>query len=56
MTVPPTGLRIGAAYVGKPLHQQGLDADRIQAALLEKRTARPPSLVARALAPIVRWL
>lgn len=48
------GVRIGAAYIPK---QQSMTADqeRIQAALLEPKAARPVSRLQRLLGAILRW-
>lgn len=43
-----TGLRIGVAYVPRPMAVSG-DQERIQCALLDPRTARRPSALARVL-------
>lgn len=46
-----TGIRIGASYVPKPMPVQG-DAIKVQAALLDPRTARRPTLLER----LWKWL
>jgi hypothetical protein len=55
METTRTGITIGAAYVPPPHRMQG-HALKVQAALLEKRTLRPPSLLRRVLSPVWRWL
>lgn len=46
LTVTRTGIAIGAAYVPPP-QTPGSEAVRIQAALLESRTARPLTVLRR---------
>ena len=55
LAITRTGLRIGCAWTPPPA---GTDRDhqRLQAALLEPRTATPLSLAARVAGAIWRWL
>ena len=46
---------IGSAYM-RPLPKLDRDHQTVQAALLEPRTAQPATLLARVVAPLVRWL
>jgi hypothetical protein len=50
-----TGLRIGIAYMKPPARMQG-DAVKVQAALLEPRTARPMSRLRLLVGRAVAWL
>lgn len=56
MAVTRTGIRIGCAHTPRHNHSQSADACRIQAALLEPRTARPMHPIRRFVAPLWRWL
>ncbi len=55
MSITATGLRIGIAYVPRPASVDG-DAQRVQSALLEPRTAKPLPIATRLLGAIWRWL
>lgn len=46
---------IGSAYQ-RPLPRLDRDHQTVQAALLEPRTMQVPTLLARVVAPIARWL
>lgn len=50
----PTGILIGAAYTPPPA-PYSRDAECIQAALLEPRTAHPLSLINRIAGAVWRW-
>ena len=50
-----TGVQIGALYQ-RPLPKLDRDHQTVQAALLEPSTAQPATLLARVVAPLVRWL
>lgn len=50
-----TGLRIGIAHQ-RPLPAIDREAERLQAALLEPRTARPLTPLQRVLGAAWRWL
>lgn len=50
-----TGLRIGIAHQ-RPLPAIDRDAQRLQTALLEPRTARPLPQLQRVLGAVWRWL
>lgn len=50
-----TGVRIGAAYQ-RPLPKLDRDHQTVQAALLEPRTTQAPTLLARVVSPLYRWL
>lgn len=47
---------IGRAYTPPPPRIVSRDAERIQAALLDARTARPLPLMQRVLGAVVAWL
>lgn len=51
-----TGLRIGAAWVPRPMPITSPDALLIQAALLEPRTQTEPGALRRIAAFFWRWL
>lgn len=51
----PAGVRIGCAYQ-RPMPRTDRDHEKLQAALLEPRTARPVSPAQRLAGAIVRWL
>lgn len=55
LTVTATGLRIGIAHQ-RPPARIDREAERLQVALLEPRTARPLTLLQRLLGAIWRWL
>ena len=46
---------IGAAYVPPAPRRVSKDAERLQTALLDERTAKEPSIWRRAVAPLWRW-
>lgn len=50
-----SGVRISSAYTRPPARVDG-DHERVQAALLEPRTQRPPSPLARFIAVVFGWL
>ena len=57
MTPYNTGrVRIGCAYIPPPMPIRGLDAMRLQSALLEPRTSHPVGMMRRMLAVVWRWL
>lgn len=49
-------VHIGCAFIPRQRITHGADAIRLQAALLDQRTAKPLSGIRRVLAPIVSWL
>lgn len=51
----PAGVRIGSAYTPKP-QRLTADQERMQAALLEPRTATPRSFLQRLLGALWRFL
>lgn len=53
-TVTSTGLVIGGAWV-RPMPAPSPDAERLQAALLDRRTAAPRPLLLRVLGAFWRW-
>lgn len=54
MTTTRTGITIGIAYMPRP-QCQGHHAERIQAALLDERTAKPLTGVWRVVGRFWRW-
>lgn len=46
---------IGAAHIPQPSRELGKEAERLQTALLDPRTAQRPALWRRVLAPFWRW-
>lgn len=55
LAITRTGLRIGCAWTPPPARTDR-DHQRLQAALLEPRTAAPQPLPARVAGAIWRWL
>ncbi len=49
-------VRIGACHIAQPSRVISRDAERLQAAMLDPKTASEPSIFQRLLSAIWRWL